>query len=52
MSSNQNNESNSPTAAPAEPSSEEIIRQLRQLPVEVLQDALRVLQMRQARPKA
>ncbi len=38
-------------SSPAGSSSEEIIRQLEQFPVEVLEAALLVLQMRQAEPQ-
>jgi hypothetical protein len=50
MTSNQENDP--ATLAPSQdgPSSEELIRQLEQFPVEVLEAALLVLQMRQTKP--
>ncbi len=45
------NHSALPTSPPTQPSSEEIIRKLEQFPVEVLEAALFVLQMRQTKPK-
>ena len=51
MTSNQNNDSTTLTSSQVRPSPEEIIRQLEEFPVEVLEAALLVLQMRQPRPK-
>jgi hypothetical protein len=51
MTSNQKNDPATPPAAPARPSSEEMIRWLEEFPVEVLEAALLVLQMRQPKPK-
>jgi len=51
MTSNHDRPSTTPVSPQAKPDSEEIIRQLEQFPVEVLEAALLVLQMRQAKPK-
>jgi hypothetical protein len=51
MTSNQKNDSTTPPSAEVRPSSEEIIRQLEEFPVEVLEAALLVLQMRQTKPR-
>ena len=51
MTSNQKNDSATPASSQVRPGSEEIIRQLEEFPVEVLEAALLVLQMRQTKPK-
>ena len=51
MTSNQNNDSAALAPSQVRPGSEEIIRQLEEFPVEVLEAALLVLQMRQTKPK-
>ena len=51
MTSSQKNDPAMPPSSPARASSEDIVRQLEQFPVEVLEAALLVLQMRQAKPK-
>ena len=51
MTSNQPPESFEPPSAPASRNSQDIIRQLEEFPVEVLEAALLVLQMRQPKPK-
>ena len=51
MTSNQKNDSTTPASSQIRPGSEEIIRQLEEFPVEVLEAALLVLQMRQPKPK-
>ena len=48
MTSDQENDSTKPSPLPARTSSEDIVRQLEEFPVEVLEAALRVLQLRQA----
>ena len=50
MTSNQKNDSTTPVSQ-TRPGSEEIIRQLEEFPVEVLEAALLVLQMRQTKPR-
>jgi hypothetical protein len=51
MTSNQKNDSTTPPSAEVRPGSEDIVRQLEEFPVEVLEAALLVLQMRQPKPK-
>jgi len=51
MTSNQKNDSTTLTSSQVRPSSEEIIRHLEEFPVEVLEAALLVLQMRQPKPR-
>jgi len=51
MTSNQKNDSTTLTSSQVRPGSEEIIRQLEEFPVEVLEAALLVLQMRQIKPR-
>jgi len=48
MTSDQENDSTKPAPLPAKPSSEDMVRQLAEFPVEVLEAALLVLRMRQA----
>jgi hypothetical protein len=51
MTSHQPQESSEPPSAQVRPGSEEIIRQLEAFPVEVLEAALLVLQMREIKTK-
>ena len=51
MTSNQKNNSATPVSSQTRPGSEAIVRQLEEFPVEVLEAALLVLQMRQTKPK-
>jgi hypothetical protein len=51
MTSNQKNDSTTLLSSQVRSSSDEIIRRLEEFPVEVLEAALLVLQMRQPRPK-
>ena len=51
MTSNQKNYPTTLTSSQVRPDSEEIVRQLEEFPVEVLEAALLVLQMRQPKPK-
>ena len=51
MTSNQNTAPTTPASSQVRPGSEDIVRQLEEFPVEVLEAALLVLQMRQHKPK-
>ena len=51
MTNNQNHNLPAPGSSQAKPGSEEMVKQLEQFPIEVLEAALLVLQMRQTKPK-